>query len=159
TGNGIYLHSTSNVSLSFMQLNGFQNFAILGSGVSGFSLLSSVVNGTNGTLTTTTDVAREGAISFNNLTGSATFTSDTLQGSAADNLKIINDTAGTLNALTVTNCTIQNNSTSVGEDGIYLRASSTANMTANITGSTFNLNRGDHVSATADGTAVMNVTI
>ena len=49
-GYGIFLRSTSNVSLRYMQLNDFDNSAIFGLSVSGFSLRDSVINGVIGTI-------------------------------------------------------------------------------------------------------------
>ena len=48
TGNGIYLNNTSDVRLAGMQLNDFQNSAIRGFSVTGFSLEDSVISRTIG---------------------------------------------------------------------------------------------------------------
>ena len=67
--NGIYLNSTSNVSLQWMQLNDFTNSGIYGSGVVDMSLTNSTVNGVNGTNVG----ADEGSLIFDGLTGTSNF--------------------------------------------------------------------------------------
>lgn len=67
-GIGIYLNNTSDVQLDRMQLNDFDNFAIRGNNVNGFSLANSVVNGASGNTIAniTGDSYGEGAIFFGN---------------------------------------------------------------------------------------------
>ena len=94
-GSGIYLNSTLSPSFAWMQLNDFQNFAIRGTSVNGFSLTNSVINGVNGN----NDTFNEGSISIDELTGSATMTADNISGGWEDNFRLAN-TTGTLNRLT-----------------------------------------------------------
>ena len=105
-GSGIFLNNASNVSLDRMQLNGFQNYGIRGTNVTGFTLDNTIINGTNGT--TAAGGSEEGAVRFDNLLGSASISNSTLGGvgagnsSFSDDLRVTN-TSGTLNRLTVTN--------------------------------------------------------
>ncbi len=105
TGVGIYLNNTSNVTLNWMQLNDFQNFAIRGFNVTGFSLGNTVINGTNGN-NAVIDSYGEGSVYFGNattngLTGNATVDKCVISGGRARNFSVLN-TAGILNRLTIT---------------------------------------------------------
>jgi hypothetical protein len=105
-GTGIFLNNATNISLSWMQLNGFQNHGIRGLNVTGFTLANSVINGTNGT--SSAAATREGAIAFDGLFGSASISDSTIGGTGAldssfsDNLRVFN-TTGSLDRLTITN--------------------------------------------------------
>ena len=120
TGIGIYLNSTSDVNLSWMQLNDFHNFAIFGSSVTNFSLANSVLNGTNGD----NDGFDEGVISFgktnpgglNGLLGTNSITDTVIEGGREHNVQVYNQ-SGTF-SLTITRVTNRNNSVAAGSDGI-----------------------------------------
>jgi uncharacterized repeat protein (TIGR01451 family) len=107
-GIGIYLENTRSVSLTRMWLHDFQNFAVRGFRVSGVTLSSVLVNGTNGT-SPTFDNYGEGGVYFgddasattNGLTGSASVTNSSFSGGRARNFSVVN-TAGTLDRLTIT---------------------------------------------------------
>jgi len=86
-GIGIYLENTSNVSLSNMQLGGFDNFAIRGNSVTNFSLIDSVVNANSGNSTAND----EGAISFTNLLGTSLFSGNNVSGGFEDQIKVVNN--------------------------------------------------------------------
>ena len=74
-----------------MQLNDFQNFAILGNNVTGFTLANSVVSGANGR-----NVGiDEASVSFTGLYGTAAISNSTIRGGVEDNLRVMN-TSGTL---------------------------------------------------------------
>lgn len=145
TGTGISLNNTRNVSLAWMQLNDFQNFAIRGSNVTGFSLTSSVISGTN-------DGIDEGSIAFDNLLGLATITNSNIGGGLEDNFRVIN-TTGTLNRITFTNVTIGANSTGMGDNGILVEAQATAVVRVTVDEGTFTSTRGDHIQINALGTS------
>src|SRR5262249_19636989 len=97
-GSGVYLSNVAGVSLNWMHLHDFDNFAIHGSSVTGFTLTHSTIDGANG------NTSREDSINFSNLLGSATIDHSSISGGWADNLRVINST-GTLDRLTVTNTT------------------------------------------------------
>ncbi|MDQ2738766.1 MAG: hypothetical protein M3Y35_09190 [Actinomycetota bacterium] len=158
-GIGIYLNSTASVSLNWMQLNDFDNFALFGSSVSGFALNNSVVNGTNGT--NGAMPYDEASVWFSQLAGAATLTGDTISGGRQDNVHVQNS-SGTLSNLTIAdpNCAIQNNSTSTdGNAGITILASLTANVTTTISNCQFQGNRSDTIHTDAADTSTLNVTI
>jgi VCBS repeat-containing protein len=145
-GTGISLTSTSAVSLSWMQLNDFTDFAIRGTTVNGFTLSNSVINGVNGD----NDAANEGSISFDELTGSASLTSVNVSGGWEDNIRLAN-TTGTLNRLTLTNCTIGANSASFGNAALNLMASGTAVVNVTVTGGTFTGSRSHFIQYLLNG--------
>jgi uncharacterized repeat protein (TIGR01451 family) len=139
TGIGIYLNNCSSVSLSRMQLNDFQNFAIRGFNVNGFALSNSVINGVNGN----NAGVDEASVAFDGLTESASFVTDTIQGSIEDTFRVFN-TNGTLNRLTVDGCTFGAQNTATGNAGLFLRAQGSAVLNATVKNSNFTFARGDH---------------
>ncbi len=152
-GSGIYLDNATNVSLSRLQLNDFQNFAIRGLTVSGFTLANSVINGVNGNGA----AADEGSVSFSELTGSASVSSTSISGGFEDNFRVVN-TSGTLNRITFSTVTIGANSTTDGNDGIVLEAlTGAAILNATIQSSTFTSARGDLFNFLNNGTATCDL--
>jgi hypothetical protein len=154
-GVGIYLNSVGGgVSLTSMQLNDFSNYAIRGTNVTGFNLINSSVNGTNG------DVAGEGSsdegsIRFDNLLGKAAITNSTVTGGFYDNISIYNS-SGVLDRLVVTGGTIGSTSTN-GNDAIRFEHSGTAVANISVTGVTFTAARGDIFDAIAQPGATVDV--
>ena len=153
-GIGIFLNQTADVSLSDMQLNNFDNFAIRGTSVVNFSLHNSTISGTNGT----SAAAAEGSVRFDNLTGAATFADDQISGGVADNL-VVTNASGTLNRMTVSGGTIGLNSISLGNDGVRVEAQGSARLNLTVTGVSFRCARGDMIQANAVGSSAMDVVI
>jgi hypothetical protein len=161
-GIGIYLNNTRNVSLSRMQLNDFDNFAIRGSSVVGFTLSNSVVssNGGGGSWNGDNGALNEGSVVFTELTGSASFTNSSISGGLEDNVRVVN-TSGTLNRITFDTVTIGANhngaaldgSLDLGNDGIILEAQGTAVINATVQNSFFTSARGDLFQFANNGTA------
>lgn len=115
-GIGIYLNNTANVSLTRMQLNDFDNFAVRGFGVSGFTLANCVINGVNGNSTANlggTDEQGEGSVYFGNagvtnsdgLNGTVIITNSTIQGGSARNLSIADTASTSVMRATISGCT------------------------------------------------------
>jgi hypothetical protein len=130
TADAVSLTSTSNVSLSFMNIKQSGESGILGSSVAGLSLINCAITN-NGN-----DSADEGVM-VTNLTGTAAFTNTTVSGSAHNNV-FIDNAAGNLASLTVSGSTFSNNGAAFGANGFLLQARSTATVsTISITGSTF----------------------
>ncbi len=168
TGVGIYLNNCSQVSLTRMQLNNFTNFGIRGFNVNNFTLDNSVVNhssGKNGDDAATD----EGSIYFgaenpggsNGLTGTVNITNCLIEDGYENNFKIAN-LSGTLSQFTMSGTTIRDNSNvSPGNNGFEIRAQGTANITADITTSTFTGNRanGIQVTTTPEHTGTVDVEI
>ena len=124
TGNGIYLNNTFDVRLAGMQLNDFQNSAIRGFAVNGFSLQDSVISGAVGNATGPI----EGAIAFGDvlavgtagLTGNSLIDQVNISGSIEHQIEVYNQT-GTMN-LTISNSSIHDG----GVDGVQMELRGTA---------------------------------
>ncbi|MDB4900719.1 MAG: hypothetical protein JWN53_2527, partial [Gemmatimonadetes bacterium] len=103
-GIGVYLNSTANVSLTRMHINGTHtNFGLYGTAVSGTTTLSNLLMdggyGDNAAVS-------EGAVSFDELSGSATVTSGDFSNGVRNNFRIHNALGGTnLNRITFTGTT------------------------------------------------------
>ncbi|EDY17372.1 Parallel beta-helix repeat protein [Chthoniobacter flavus Ellin428] len=167
TGIGIYLNSTQNVSLAWMDLESNQNYGIRGNSVTNFTLDHSTVGatGTNGTsLTADTDASGyfgEGSIRFYNLFGTNTISNSTVDKGFARSLAVSNDT-GTLTNLTISNSTINNTLTKTAGalDALYFQtkgSSTTATLT--VTNSTFSSHPQYAIDASADTGSTMHITI
>ncbi len=140
TGTGIYLNSTRDVSLSWMQINDHQNYGIRGTSVTNFSLIDSKVNGTNGT--NVGSPSRESSVSFDGLFGTSFITRGELSGGRQHNLRLTN-TNGTLD-LTMNGVNIHDTSSIDGDDGINIEAGTSATVDVDIQNCTFSKHGGDH---------------
>ncbi|HYP00241.1 MAG TPA: lamin tail domain-containing protein [Pyrinomonadaceae bacterium] len=154
-GTGIYLNSTSSVSLTRMQLNDFENFAIRGNNVSGFSFTDSVINGSNGN-NSAGGGSDESAIRFDGLTGSATISNNTISQGHEFLVKILN-TSGTLNRLTMNNNSFGTNSATLGGDAVQIVAGNTAVLNATVNSNVFTNAREDLFNAAATQTSSMDL--
>ncbi len=130
TGIGIYLKNCANISVTNMQLNDLQNFAIRGSNVTALTLSGIVVNGTNGS------AATEAAVFLENLLGSASVNGCTFSGGAAENFRV-NNSSGTLNRITFTGDTFGTNNTSSGAGNLFLLGTGSATVNASVANCTF----------------------
>lgn len=166
TGIGIYLNSTISPSLTRMSIQGNQNHGIRGTSVTGFTLDNSLVgssalNGTSATADTDgAGVQGESSVRFFNLTGSATISNSTLDQGFNKTLMVVNDT-GTLNRLTITNCTIRNNQpASTVADSFLAQSAGSATLNFTVNGaSVFNAVRGFHITTSATQTSTMDIVI
>jgi hypothetical protein len=138
-GTGIVLNNTIAPSLTRMWIHDNSNFAIRGTSVQGFTMANTVINGVNGT----NDGFDEGAVSFTNLTGSASVTTSFIGGAIEHNMQVLNS-SGTLNRLTVTGTTFGGMDTTFGSDGLLVESAGTAVMNVTVDGNTFTSARGDH---------------
>src|SRR6185295_2517081 len=143
-GTGIVLNNATSVSLTRMFIHDHSNYGIRGTSVAGFTLDTSVLNGTNGTDTAASAGSpfNDGTIKFDNLTGSATISNTAISGGVSNNVRIDN-TSGTLNRITFSSDTIGANSTNNGEDGILLESENSGTIKATIQNTTFTSARGD----------------
>jgi hypothetical protein len=143
-GTGIVLNNTQNVSLTRMWLHDNANYAIRGNSVNGFTLATSVIDGTNGGTTATSAGSPffDSSVYFTELTGSATVSNTNISGGFANNFWLVN-TGGTLNRLTFSSVTIGANDTNEGNDGIGIEAQNTAVVNVTVQNSTFTSARGD----------------
>jgi hypothetical protein len=135
-GCGIYLNNTVAVSLSFMDIEGCQNYGIRGLTVGGFTLANSTVgttavNGTSNVADAESGFAGEGSIRFTDLTGTASITGCTLDGGLSRTAAFLVVAGGTMN-LTIDGSTVRDTSVNAATtDALYVgsRNASTANLT------------------------------
>ncbi|HEX6371294.1 MAG TPA: Ig-like domain-containing protein [Longimicrobium sp.] len=154
TGIGVYLSGTRSISLDWMQLNDFANFAVRGVNVAGFSLGNSVVSGTNGT----SAAVDEGSISFSELTGSAAITSSTVSGGFENNVTVVN-TGGVLDRIVLSGTTVGPNGTLTGDDGLRIEATGAAVVNVSLLNSAFTSARGDLFQLLLLGTSTSDLVI
>jgi len=146
-GIGIHLNNTSNVSLSNMQLNGFDNFAIRGFDVTGFSLIDSSVGGNSGN----SAIDDEGAIRFTNLLGTSLFSGNNVAGGFEDQINIVNNSGTAI--ITVNDSANDaaqigldaNPASNNGNDGILVESQNSAAINLTIDGVNFLGARGDMI--------------
>lgn len=171
TAGGIYLNSTANVTLRWMQLNDFDNSAIVGRSVTGFTLSDSVVNGTIGTASGPV----EGPLNFglpnpggtNGLLGTGLIHNTKISGGVEHNVEFYNQ-SGTMN-LTIdgTNpvgvssgdCEIKSNSAALGSDGVLLETQGSATATVAINRCFFDNNKSQAVQMNALDSSTLDATI
>ena len=158
-GTGIKLNGTKGPSLSWMKLSNHGDFAIKGDTVTGFTMANTVVDGSVGRNGDDAN-ANEGAISFDELSGSASITSSVIKEGVSNDLRVRND-SGTLNRLTVTNTTFGSTQTT-HNDAIQLENNGSGSLNATIgggagLGNTFTSARGDHFQASIQGVGVGDI--
>jgi len=138
-GNGIYLDTVSNVSLSGMQINDHQNFGIFGNNVTNLTLDRVVVNGVNGT---NAAGPGEGSVAFTGLQGSSTVSNCNISGGLTDNFRVLNNAGQSLNRITFTATTFGPNSTASGNDSLVLQGTN-GTLNATVSSCSFTSARGD----------------
>jgi large repetitive protein len=156
SGNGVYLENAANVTLRRLRVNGTnQNHGIRGVNTSNFTLEFSTVTGTNGT----SAALDEGAVNFDNLTGTAAITSCLIEGGFEDNLNVIN-TSGVLNRMTISGSTFGFNGSGTGNNNIQIE-SQNAGTTLNFTlkSSLIKGARADFLNALASSGSTMDAVI
>jgi large repetitive protein len=140
TGDGIVLTSTSNVSLADMNVHNTAGDGINGTTVNGFTLSSSTFT-TDGT---SVSGIGQGDVYFTGLSGSASVTNSKLTGAAYDAFHVFNDSAQTLNRLTLTGDTFATNSAAGNSSNSAVNLEATGGtFNATVTGSDFNSSRND----------------
>ncbi|MHC6152306.1 cadherin domain-containing protein [Bradyrhizobium elkanii] len=155
-GTGIYLHNTSNVSLSDMTLHDFSNFAIYGNNVTGFTFADGTISGVNGT--TNAGDREESSIRFDNLLGTASITGSGISGGYNQNIDLYN-TSGTLNRLTMDNDTFGLINAIGGNDNVRAQVYNSATANYTLTNSTFAGTRADFIAMTANNNASMDAVV
>ena len=163
--NGITVTNSNGPSLQDMKLSGHSDFAIRGTTVRGFNMDDTVIDGsvnnaTGQAFNGTDPNTDEGAVSFDNLTGTGVTISDsTIARGIYNGLRLVNST-GTLNRLTVTNTAFNSGATQPnGNDNVLIEAAGNAILNATISGSTFTNVRGDHIDTGHGGTSSGDVQI
>jgi hypothetical protein len=156
TGPGILLQSASNVSLTRVRVTGGQDDGIRGAAVTGFSLVSSLVeNNGNAVGEAGLDFGDGGgsyASGFVGMLGNSAITNSTVRGSAEDNVLVRSKDTPPVEAsplvLTVSGSTFRDNSV-IGNDGILVESGESSTITVSVTGSAFLAHRGDHFQTAA----------
>ncbi len=147
-GCGVYLNNVSGVSLNWMQMNDFQNFAIKGNNVVALTLNRVVINatgaGTNGNNQGEGGVG-EGSVRFDNLLGTCSITNSTITHGVYDNVGIFNTTGTPTLILTATGSTFATaTAAGVGNDAVRIEASNGNFVQASFNSScSFTAARGD----------------
>jgi hypothetical protein len=96
---------------------------------------------------------------FTNLVGTASITSTTVSNHLEDNARILNS-SGTLSQLTITNSTFRDTDTvSPGNNGLLIQGDGNANMTVDITNSSFLRNRANGLQVINNGFGTVDVEI
>ncbi|KJC39075.1 hypothetical protein UP09_24605 [Bradyrhizobium sp. LTSP885] len=155
-GTGIYLHSTSNVSLTDVALHDFSNFAIYGNNVTGFTLANSTISGTNGT--NNAGDQEESSIRFDNLLGTSSITGSSISGGYQGNIDLYN-TSGTLNRLTMDSDTFGLINTTGGNDNVRGQVYNTATANYTVTNSTFAGTKADFIAFAANNNTSMDAVV
>ncbi len=154
-GIGVHMNNTSNVSLSNMRLGGFDNYAILGTTVTNFSMIDSVVNANSGN----SAANDEGAIRFTNLLGTSVFSGINVAGGFEDQIKITNTTG--VSTITVNDSANDqavigldaNPAGGNGNDGIQVESQNSAQINLTVNGVEFLGARGDMIQTNALNTS------
>jgi VCBS repeat-containing protein len=160
TGIGVLLNNATNVSLRRMQINDHVNWGLYGTDVNGLVLQYLTINGINGN-----DAgADEGAVYLADLSGTALagsnptqFDNVDIEGGLEDNIRL-DLSAGTLADFRLTNSRIGLNSNALGNDGVLISTTSTANGTFIVDNNTFIGARGDMFQLDAVGTSNATLT-
>ena len=154
TGPGILLSNATGISLAWMLIQNGGDDGIRGTTVNGFTVANSSVQN-NGNAIGTGNTGDNG-LDFIDLLGTASISNSAITGSFHNNV-IIRNSTGTLSGLTVTGANINNNVSATDGDGFLFEASGTANMSVNVSNSTFSAHQGDHFQAAALNSGVLNV--
>lgn len=167
SGVGIYLNATKAPAFNRMQMDDFENAAIVGRDVEGFTLADSLLFGVLGN----SAGFFEGALVFgapgpgggNGLTGTALIRDTQILGTSAEHIAAIYNRSGTLTLLmdgtSPLTCQFIGNSTSTGANGVHLQFQETATGTATLERCRVRDARDTAVRAIAedDATLVLNV--
>lgn len=152
-GSGVVLNNAAGVSLTRMWIHDHSNYGIRGTGVNGFTLDNSVVNGTNGT--NVSAPFNDGSLSFDNLSGTSGVTNSAISGGYQRNIRVDN-TTGSL-TLTLNNNSIHNTGNTAGDDGVLLEIGG-GTATLNVTNNTFAAHGGDHLNVSLLGAPTVSLT-
>ncbi|WP_210160939.1 right-handed parallel beta-helix repeat-containing protein [Allomesorhizobium alhagi] len=148
TVNGITLNNTRNVSLSNMIIDNNDGSGVGGAEVTNFSIIGSTVSNNADTAT-----GEEAGLRFTGLYGNSAITNTTFSGSSEDHVRITNS-SGVLTNLAVSGSTFNANSAATGGHALALLGTGTAQMTANVTNSTFSNIRSSGTLINVTNTAV-----
>ncbi len=148
-GTAIVLDNAQNVSLTRMRINGNTNYGVRGTTVAGFTMDTCLVDGVNGSNGATP--YNDGALSFDNLTGSASVSNTNIRGGLYNNFRVVN-TSGTLDRLTFTNVTFDVSGSAPANDALTIESQNGAVVKVTVQTSFFKSAAGDLFNLTNNGT-------
>jgi large repetitive protein len=152
----VNLNTVTNATLDNVSID--KNVATAGTEYGIFGRLVSNLTINNSTIQNQGDGNNEGDMRFSNLSGTSAITNSTFRFSPFRVMDLVND-AGVLN-LTISNSTFSDTQASgTGADLVFLRANTAANITVNVTGSTFLRPRTAGLSVLAANSGVANANI
>jgi hypothetical protein len=150
TGDAISLTSTK-VNLSLMWIKNNANSGIKGTTVSAFTLTDCLLQ------SNTNSTGEQAGILLNDLSDSnAQVTRAEVSGSTEDNVRVHN--TSTTGTITFSNCTVKDNSTGSGNNGIFLQTNTTGNLTGTVQNSTLSGNRAIALSADSGDGSTLSAT-
>lgn len=155
TGSGIVRNQTKAPSFTRVQLFGHSNYGIRGTAVAGFALADSVVVGGSGNAAAP---YHDSAISFTDLTGSASFSRVDVEGGASDNLRVVNG-SGSLDRLMVDDVTFDVAGNTPANDALTVQTSGTAALRMTVQNSTFKAAAGDLLQVDHVGSGAADVVV
>jgi hypothetical protein len=156
-GTGIVLNNTKTPSFTRMWIHDNSNYGIRGNSVSGFTLDTSVINGTNGS--NGADPFSDASVSFDNLSGSATVSNDDIRGGYEDNFRVFN-TSGSLDRITFSSDTFGDNNATNGDDAVHLEDSASSSvLKATVQNSTFTAAEGDLLNYIHNGSGLGDLVV
>jgi hypothetical protein len=153
TVDGISLNNTRGVSLSLMAIDNNDGSGIFGDDLTDFSLINSRVTN-NGD----TQNGSEAGLRFNELLGTCAITNSTISGSSEDNIRMT-PASGVLTNLAISGSTISSCAAPVACNGLVLIATGTADLTFNVTGSTFQSNKSSAFQINISNNSKANVNV
>lgn len=152
-GVGVEIGSGSGVSITGATIASGSNYAILAANVAGFSLTDSVVS---------SGAASAGTLSFTELTGTADFLGNILNGGGGDTLSVANS-AGSL-SLTLADsgsnaAVVGGNDSASGDDGVSITTDGDSSLTLTVDGVDFEGALSDLLEVNALGSSSQDITI
>lgn len=147
TNDGVSLSNARSITFNGVTVNGAGRHGINGSSVTDFSF-------SNGFIRNAGDANEEHGVLFRDLFGTNTISNSTIELMEEDGIDLINDDVdnGTIDVLTISNTTIQNNNgAGFGENCITVRAQDNGNLRLVVTGSTLQNCDNEAISAASDG--------
>lgn len=139
-GSGVVLNNVASVSLTRLRIRSNSNYGLRGTSVAGFTMDTCFLDGTTGTNGATP--YNDGAVSFDNLTGSATVSNSNIQGGFSNNFRLVN-TSGTLNRITFSNVTFDVSGASPANDALTIESQGAAVVNVTVQNSFFKSAAGD----------------
>ena len=142
-----------------MRIRNTSNYGIRGNQVTGFTVSTSLFDGTHGT--NEASPFSDGSISFDTILGTNTITANEISGGWQRNVRVdhASGVGGGTMTLNVTNNNIHDTVGTAPDDGVFVEAENSDNYTVNITGNTLKNHGGDHINITMINSATIAVTV